>query len=161
MPKKRSSHQKLTRKVSSPTPPTTSSTTASPPPEPAGPATDPGPVEFTAALQDEYLHLLSRGASPAAACLQLNLPVTVVPNHINTNANFRDRLDQIHDVLSQNVAAALYRSAMEGSVSAQTFFLKNCPPPEWPAVGSPGPTPNDGLDDLSDEELQQMLKGVK
>lgn len=161
MPKKRSSQQKLTKKVSSPTRSTTSSTTEPNPAQPLPPAVETSTGEFTSALQDEYLHLLARGASPAAACLQLNLPVTLVLNHINTDAGFRDRLDQIHDVLSQNVAAALYRSAMEGSVSAQTFFLKNCPPPEWPVAGATGPTPQDGLDDMSDEELDQLLKNVK
>lgn len=90
--------------------------------------------------------------------MQLNLSVTVVLNRITTDETFRDRLDQIHNVLSQNVAAALYRSAMEGSVSAQTFFLKNCPPPEWPGEDAARLGVDDGLDELSDEELRRLME---
>lgn len=90
--------------------------------------------------------------------MQLNLPVMSVLNQITTDATFRARLDQIHDVLSQNVAAALYRSAMEGSVSAQTFFLKNCPPPEWPGNEPVPAAMNDGLDELTDDELAQLCR---
>ncbi len=113
---------------------------------------------FSAELQAEYLQLLARGASPAAACMQLNLPVMSVLNQITTDETFRSRLDQIHNVLSQNVAAALYRSAMEGSVSAQTFFLKNCPPPEWPGNEPEAAGCGDGLDELSDEEIAKLLR---
>lgn len=120
---------------------------------------DPSQIpQLTPEEQDEYLHLLSRGASPAAACLQLNLSVLGVLNQITTDESFRNRIDQIHNVLSQNVAAALYRSAMEGSVSAQTFFLKNCPPPEWPGPEISPSGPVDDLDQLSDAEIQELMR---
>ena len=79
-------------------------------------------------------------------------------NQITTDESFRNRIDQIHNVLSQNVAAALYRSAMEGSVSAQTFFLKNCPPPEWPGPEISPSGPVDDLDQLSDAEIQELMR---
>ncbi|MBX3439647.1 MAG: hypothetical protein KF861_19315, partial [Planctomycetaceae bacterium] len=83
------------------------------------------------AAQESYLHLLTRGASPAAACGQIGMSVLDVLATIEQDEAFRLRLEQVNVLLSQNVAAALYRSAMEGSVSAQTFFLKNQPPPNW------------------------------
>ncbi|MCA8993397.1 MAG: hypothetical protein KDA88_15520 [Planctomycetaceae bacterium] len=167
MPKKRSSLPKRSTKAASPTPSTTSSTTGKKVAKKkatASNSSEPTQVEsheeqaFDEQLQREYLQLLARGASPAAACMQLNLSVTVVLNRITTDETFRDRLDQIHNVLSQNVAAALYRSAMEGSVSAQTFFLKNCPPPEWPGEDAARLGVDDGLDELSDEELRRLME---
>ncbi len=113
---------------------------------------------FDEQLQQSWEKEIELEASPAAACVQLNLSVTVVLNCITTDETFRDRLDQIHNVLSQNVAAALYRSAMEGSVSAQTFFLKNCPPPEWPGDEAQRLTIDDGLDELSDDELRRLME---
>lgn len=175
MPKKHSSPRKPVKKASTRNRSTTSTTTArktrADSPETVEATntapvrqseTDPTeasePYQFSPELQAQYLQLLARGASPAAACMQLNLPVMSVLNQITTDATFRARLDQIHDVLSQNVAAALYRSAMEGSVSAQTFFLKNCPPPEWPGNEPVPAAMNDGLDELTDDELAQLCR---
>ncbi|WP_437193764.1 hypothetical protein [Planctomicrobium sp. SH527] len=101
--------------------------------------------------QMTYLQLLSRGASPAAACLQLGFGLQVVATTIEQDQSFQSLLARVNELLSQNVAAALYRSAMEGSVSAQTFYLKNRPPPEWPALNNnDSPT---AIEELTDDEL--------
>lgn len=101
--------------------------------------------------QMTYLQLLSRGASPAAACLQLGFGLPVVATTIEQDQAFQSLLARVNELLSQNVAAALYRSAMEGSVSAQTFYLKNRPPPEWPTLNSnDSPT---AIEELTDDEL--------
>ncbi|MGE0378147.1 MAG: hypothetical protein AB7I48_22660 [Planctomycetaceae bacterium] len=99
-----------------------------------------------------YLHLLTRGASPAAACGQLGVSVLDVLATIEQDDAFHRRLEQVNVLLSQNVAAALYRSAMEGSVSAQTFFLKNQPPPNWQPDES-DESADCPLDRMSDDEL--------
>ncbi len=97
------------------------------------------------------MRLLLRGASPAAACAQLG----IAPQEFLTwldDPEFRRRIAQSQDILSQNVAAALYRSAMEGSVSAQTFYLRHLPPPEWSLVAS-AQKAGEPLNQLSDDEL--------
>ncbi len=99
-----------------------------------------------------YLNALTRGASPAAACGQLGVSVLDVLATIEKAEPFRKRLDQVNVLLSQNVAAALYRSAMEGSVSAQTFFLKNQPPPNW-QPGDAGESTDDPFQKMTDDEL--------
>ena len=101
--------------------------------------------------QQAYLQFLAKGASPAGACTQLGISLASVAVTIDADDGFRMLLSRVNELLSQNVAAALYRSAMEGSVSAQTFYLKNRPPPEWPEA-----VPHhdaDPLDDLTDDEL--------
>jgi hypothetical protein len=111
------------------------------------------PVDLTLLTIDEqqkYLLLLSRGASPASACLQLKIALPVVSATLEHDLAFQKLFQRVNELLSQNVAAALYRSAMEGSVSAQTFYLKNRPPPEWPGllnVSAPE------AEDLTDDEL--------
>lgn len=99
-----------------------------------------------------YLHVLTRGASPAAACGQVGVSALDVLATIEQDQAFSERLDQVTVLLSQNVAAALYRSAMEGSVSAQTFFLKNQPPPNW-HQSQASEAADDPFSRMSDDEL--------
>lgn len=89
-------------------------------------------ITLTRKQQDEYLTLLTRGASPAAACQKLGVSITAVLVTMEQSPKFRGRATAVSDVLSQNVAAQLYQTAMKGSVTAQTFYLRNQPPPEWP-----------------------------
>jgi len=113
-------------------------------------ADDGPPRALSVSEQQSYLSLLSKGASPGVACATLGLTLTQVAVSMEADGRFRVLLDRVHELLSQNVAAALYRSAMEGSVSAQTFYLKNVPPPDWPMEDK-----HDELTDpdLTDEEL--------
>lgn len=113
---------------------------------------------LTRRQQDEYLSLLTKGASPAAACQKLGVSVTAVLVTMEQAPKFQQRATAVSDLLSQNVAAQLYQTAMKGSVTAQTFFLKNQPPPEWPsedaekgAMNSPAPL------DISDERLINLV----
>jgi hypothetical protein len=76
----------------------------------------------------------------------------------SADPEFQARLTQSQAVLSQNVAAALYRSAMEGSVSAQTFYLKHLPPPEWPAVEATAPDLPEHLTHLTNAELLELFR---
>ncbi|MFG0295991.1 MAG: hypothetical protein ACF8PG_08810 [Maioricimonas sp. JB045] len=98
-----------------------------------------------------------RGASPAAACLQLGLPVGNVLRTMEQQPEFRERQRQVRELLSQNVAAALYRAAMEGSVSAQSFYLKNQPPPEWPQLDE---ADSDIDDRMSNDELLDRCRAA-
>lgn len=114
---------------------------------------------LTAAQQAAYLTRLAKGASPAAACAALGLSVSAVLTTMDAEAAFRRQLQQIDQLLSQNVAAALYRAAMEGNVSAQTFLLKNRPPPDWQTSADSVDLPQD-LSALTDDELDALLRAT-
>ena len=115
-------------------------------------------VEIAAISSDqqrEYLDLLLRGASPAAACQQLNIDLFAVVELLADDDEFRLKTDAVYDALSQNVAARLYQEAMKGSVPAMSQWLKNRPPPEWPDHAAASLS-NSPLEVLSDEELIRL-----
>ncbi len=105
--------------------------------------------------------LLSKGASPAAACQQLAISLPLVAATLENEGTFISLLDRVNQLLSQNVAAALYRSAMEGSVSAQTFYLKNKPPPEWPEQTSHETSSTSDENLTNDELIANILAGAE
>lgn len=103
------------------------------------------PVEGTDAplldawQQDELLKRVTYGSSPLAACHLLGVSITSFLKTSETDESFAGRLREAQHALSQNVAARLYRTAMDGNVSAQKCYLEFRPPPEWtaPLVTSP------------------------
>jgi len=156
-----SSPGKPTRKAVTPAPCTTSSTTAHvevvPPPLPetaetstaeplrlrrpgADAVVPPTPADAASpeTLTDDRLEAVRRlilnGASPAGACRQLGISLDAYLAANDADAEVFERRLRDQETLSQNVAAALYRSAMKGSVPAQTFYLRSLPPPEWIAA---------------------------
>lgn len=110
---------------------------------------------LTRKQQDEYLTLLTKGASAAAACQKLGISITALLVTMEQSPKFRNRATAVSDVLSQNVAAQLYQTAMKGSVTAQTFYLRNQPPPEWPTEDEETAIPPD-LEKLTTAELQSL-----
>jgi hypothetical protein len=134
------------------------------PPSPPGPLPpSPHPPTLSSNDQQSLLALLAKGASPAAACQHLRLPVTTYNHTIDTDDTFRRQLDHIQTLLSQNVAASLYRTAMEGNVTAMTFWLKASPPPGWSdsqlQVLQPA-TFDETLNQLSDADLAQLARAM-
>jgi hypothetical protein len=119
-------------------------------------------VVLTRRQQDEYLTLLTKGASPAAACQKLEVSITAVLVTMEQSPKFHQRATAVSDVLSQNVAAQLYQTAMKGSVTAQTFYLRNQPPPEWPGddTGEKAEDSESSLD-ISDERLVQIVEKAR
>ena len=114
-------------------------------------------AELSSEQQREYLDLLLRGASPAAACQQLNLNLFLVVELLADDDEFRMKTDAVYDALSQNVAARLYQEAMKGSVPAMSQWLKNRPPPEWPDHAAASIS-NSPLEVISDEELIRLAR---
>jgi hypothetical protein len=108
------------------------------------------PVEDLAAplldadQQAEVMKLVTYGSSPLMACHKLGVSITSFLKTSATDAGFGERLQAAQQALSQNVAARLYQTAMNGNVSAQKCYLEFRPPPEWDQA------PNDGA---GDEEL--------
>ena len=117
---------------------------------------------LTAELEQSFLELLSRGASPAAACRELGVSVSMIQQALVEDAKFRARWEDVNVTLSQNIQAALYRSAMEGNVSAQTYWLKSNPPPGWsPDSTEPLETIDEFFDELSDDELLDLARAME
>lgn len=75
---------------------------------------------------------------------------------------FRSKVREITGVLSSNVMAVLYRTAMEGNVSAQQAWLKLFPPPSFaePATETEPMTFDELLGDLTDAELVELARAV-
>lgn len=114
----------------------------------------PRPLESE--TQYAYMTLLSRGASPAAACTQLGIYLADVIWTLEHDSDFASMVERVQELLSQNVAAALYRSAMEGSVSAQQNYLKSYPLSGNSATDNS--TVDDPLMEMTEEELIDYLK---
>jgi hypothetical protein len=118
-------------------------------------------IPLTTAQQTAILELLYRGASPAGACGQVGASVETFLKTVTDDGQFRAKVRDIAGVLSGNVMAVLYRTAMEGNVSAQGTWLKLFPPPTFsePADDSPM-TFDELLGDLSDDELVELARAV-
>ncbi|MEW4490701.1 hypothetical protein AB1L42_21640 [Thalassoglobus sp. JC818] len=106
--------------------------------------------------QFAYITLLSKGGSPAAACSQIGIALADVIWTCEHDAQFGLMLERIQELLSQNVAAALYRSAMEGSVTAQQYYLKNRPPPNWAAYAAESPSTSET--EMTDDEFLEYFR---
>lgn len=133
-----------------------------PPPAPPSVPDPPAPPDRLAPNDRlALLALLQRGASPAGACAQLGLPLALYLRTYESDPEFRSASDAIPPILHRNVAAALYRAALEGNVSAQTAWLRMWRPAGWDApAANAGPDPRGPalLDDLSDDELRQLAR---
>ncbi|MCH7688327.1 MAG: hypothetical protein IH899_16875 [Planctomycetes bacterium] len=117
---------------------------------------------LTSELEQSFLELLSRGASPAAACRELGLSVSMIQQALVKDEEFRALWEEVNVTLSQNIQAALYRSAMEGNVSAQTYWLKSNPPPGWsPDSMEPLESIDEFFDELSDDELLDLARAME
>ena len=151
MPEQVSSRRKRTAKAATRRRSTTSSTTGAPSPvklvrndgtpvssladDDGGSAAIPVPESEAALLsraqQDTCMKMLFYGASPPMVCARLGLSVTSFLRTVTEDQEFAERVRQAHTGLSQNAAARLYRTAMEGNVAALRFYLQLRPPPEW------------------------------
>lgn len=102
--------------------------------------------------------MLEQGGSPALACRQLGLPLSAFEEALQRDEKFRRRAGEIETALGQNVVAALYRSAMEGSVTAQTFWLKHRPPAGWKPEDRERPADQEPLQRMTDHELIELAR---
>jgi hypothetical protein len=117
---------------------------------------------LTPPQQSAILELLYRGASPAGASGQVGVSVDSFLRTVNDDSQFRAKVREIAGVLSGNVQAVLYRTAMEGNVSAQQAWLKLFPPPSFsePAADTEPMTFDALLGDLTDAELCELARAV-
>ncbi|MEX0703821.1 MAG: hypothetical protein WD069_17110 [Planctomycetales bacterium] len=133
----------------------------------SGPATDPAvpalfPAHLTAAQQAALLAALLNGASRTGACRKLGVSLSAVAETAEANSAFRAMLREVQDALSHNVATALYRQALKGSIPAQTAYLKFRPPAEWrddPSTSGPA-TFDEIYDSLDSREIRQLCRAM-
>ncbi|MCA9072329.1 MAG: hypothetical protein KDA84_25565 [Planctomycetaceae bacterium] len=119
-------------------------------------------VPLNRTQQSAVLELLYRGASPAGACGQVGVSVEAFLKTATDDEEFRARVRETTGVLSGNVMAVLYRTAMEGNVSAQQAWLKLFPPPSFaePIAETEPMTFDELLGDLTDAELVELAQAV-
>jgi hypothetical protein len=116
-----------------------------------------GPRLLSDAEQRGYLQLLLRGAAPSAICVELGVPYSAVLLTLRECLEFRSDHDDAQMLLTENVAAALYRQAMKGSVPAMTLWLRNRPPFGWKDhEQSEGAA--DDYERMSDAELLELAR---
>jgi len=111
---------------------------------------------FTKSEQQAAVELLSGGLSPAGVCRKLGRSLAEFFNTLNRDLSFRDEVQSVPTVLGQNVASALYKAALEGNVTAQTFWLRNNPPPGW--KGDDADTMTDPFESMTDDELIELAR---
>lgn len=121
----------------------------------------------------ELLALLERGVSRSAACRKLGIAYASYLLTREQDPDFDRDVEIALSAIDQNVAMALYKSAMEGSVTAQTFWLKSRRPEGWdspreprqhnrtrsqPSPETPQPVTDEELANLSDRELIERAR---
>jgi hypothetical protein len=123
--------------------------------------------------QAEFCELLSRGVSRSAACRQLGVSYDSFLRTQQEDPEFARLVQLARQVADENVEMALYKSAMEGKVTAQTFWLKSRRPEGWeppreprpdnrsrsaPSPDTPQPLTDEDLAHLSDRELIERAR---
>lgn len=148
----------------SPQPDVIGEDTGSPERLPVAPDSTPSPpsddsnLAFTADEQRGVLEYLLRGASALIACRQLGLTVARYWLTQRCDPGFAACIQEINDTLSDNVAAALYKTAIEGNVSAQQFWLRKRPAPAWDV--SRKPVSADDLQELKEDQLDEAARQI-
>jgi len=113
-------------------------------------------LPLTPAEQHDLLGWMLKGASPLAACQQLEVDVVRFWITLQSDAGFAAAVKQVYDALGQNVVAGLYRAAMEGNVVAQQFWLKTRPVPAWTPQAD-DPNQADSTKDFTHDELFALI----
>lgn len=108
------------------------------------------------------MELLAKGASPAAACQHLGVPVSAFLHSLADDPAFREALADVNEILTRNVVAALYQAAMKGSIPAQTLWLRNTRPREWSEQHEDGRNQSISLDELelTDEQVLALARAM-
>lgn len=107
------------------------------------------------------LESMFRGGSPAWSCRTLEIPYSRYLRTLEEEDSFHQDVQDAKAALSENITFQLFRSAMEGNVTAQTNFLKLFPPRKWSPPNSDQKSGTDGedwIENMSDRELFHLAK---
>jgi hypothetical protein len=89
------------------------------------------PYKFTAAKQQEYLDLLATGARRGAAAKAVGITRQMVNHHFQSNEDFAKAVDIAELSANEIVEDAMFRTAVDGNVTAQQVWLYNRDPDHW------------------------------
>ncbi len=85
---------------------------------------DPPARLLTRSEKREIVTLMRLGAPPLLSFQKVGVTFEDVMLTADEDIRFYSQLQQVHDVLATNVNSAMYKAAMNGSVTAQTQFLR-------------------------------------
>lgn len=89
------------------------------------------PIKFTKERQEAYLDLLRKGIRRGAAARKIGLHRTTVTNYSNNHPKFAAAVVQAEMDANDLVEQAMFKSAIEGNVTAQQVWLYNRDPERW------------------------------
>ncbi len=127
------------------------------------PPADDGPAVLAPDQQDGLIAHLLKGASPQAACRPLRAEVASFFRTVEADPDFRRRLRQVRESLTNNVLSLVYGAAMKGTPAAQALWLRTFPPPSY-ADSNTELTPVEPSDDfaqLSNEAIDLQLTAYR
>lgn len=153
MEDKLSSRKTHTTKAATPGPSTTSSTTE---PSSNDEHKSGKTVPFDAEAQEKFLDQIARGNSPALICHKFGFSIDELERVSHEDKDFQQRWRRVDEQLGLNIVSALYQNAMRGSVPAQTFWLKNHPPPGWTEEMVKQLSPE--LEDLGKRDYEELIE---
>ncbi len=107
------------------------------------------------------LETMYRGGSPAWVCKDLGVDFSRYLKSLDEDEIFCQSIENAKVALSENIAFQLFKTAMEGNVTAQTNFLKLFPPLSWSPGNQKGGSisgSDEWIDKMSDKELFQLAK---
>ncbi len=108
---------------------------------------------LTPEQKQEYISLMQWGAPPLAACARVGASIDEIETTLARDGDFAHRVQRARALLMENVAAAMYKSAMGGSVYAQSNYLRQCRPPEQPKE-------NSIVDGMSRGQLRMIMRNA-
>lgn len=82
-------------------------------------------------IENLLANLKSTGGNISKACEGSDISRVSFYNWMNSDPEFKEAVEELQEGVCDNVESALYRSAIEGHVTAQIFFLKNKRSEDW------------------------------
>ena len=106
---------------------------------------------------------LLKGLSPQLACAAAGLDPAAFCRSADEDAGFRRRLRDVRELLSLNVAAAVYQAALKGTPAAQALGLRTFPPAAGPDSDSSTSDRDepDALDAFPPDDLDRQLAAYR
>lgn len=83
------------------------------------------------ALKRQYLSYLQEGMTRSRAAVEVGMTNMGIDEAMRNDRLFREDVQQILDIMTDDVEQAMYVSAVKGSVEAQKFWLVNRSEDRW------------------------------
>ncbi len=109
-------------------------------------------------MQEELLKILLKGGPLILASQQVETTVFEVFDWLDEDEEFRRRYQQVQRALDHTIFAKLYQEAVNGSLPATTFWIKDRNPIDWRCVEE---SEEETWSDYSDEEIFRRAEEEK